>query len=100
MSFEVRWSPRGGRDLTQIVDYLDSQDPSWTDAVTSAIAEKLEFLSRTPFLSSIFDTSTRGEIREVIAGSYRIFFTVNERKQVVLIESIRHVRQQDPDFSE
>jgi len=100
MSFEIRWTPRAGDELTRIVEYLDSRDPSWTDGVTAAISEKIEFISETPYLSSVFETSTRGDIREVLAASYRIFFSVDERRQRVWIESIRHVRQQDPDFSE
>ena len=100
MSFTLRWTIRAGRELTRIVEYLDSRDPSWTDVVTSAISEKLEFVSQNPFLSSVYETSTRGQIREVLVANYRIFFSVNESKKVFRIESIRHVRQQDPDFSE
>jgi plasmid stabilization system protein ParE len=100
MSFEVRWKPRAGDELTRIVDYHDSQDPSWTDVVTAAITEKLEFISETPYLSSIFKTVKGTEVREVLAASYRIFFSIDERKQRVWVESIRHVRQQDPEFPE
>jgi len=100
MSLEVRWSPRAGEELTRIVTYLDSQDPSWTDAVTSAISEKLEFISETPYLSSIYQSVMGTEFREVLAANYRIFFTIDERRQRIRIEAIRHVRQQDPDFTE
>jgi len=100
MSLEVRWTRRASDELTRIVAYLDSQDPSWTDVVTAAISEKIEFISETPYLSSLFETSTRGDIREVLAASYRIFFSIDERRQRIWVESIRHVRQQDPDFSE
>jgi plasmid stabilization system protein ParE len=99
MAFEIRWTPRASQDLTRIIEYLDSLDPSRTDVVIAAIREKLEFLTTSPFLSAVFETSTRGDIREVLAASYRIFFTVNDRRRTVRIEAIRHVRQQDPDFS-
>ena len=100
MSFEIRWSPRAGDELTRTVEYLDSRDPSWTDAVTAAISERVEFVSQSPYLSPVHETSTRGDIREVLAASYRIFFSIDERRHRVWIESIRHVRQQDPDFPE
>ena len=100
MSLEVRWKPRASDELTRAVEYLDSRDPSWTDVVTAAISEKLEFISETPYLSSIFQTVRGIEVREVLAANYRIFFSVDERRQRVWIESIRHVRQQDPDHSE
>jgi plasmid stabilization system protein ParE len=100
MSLEIRWSPRAGEELTRIVGYLDSKDPSWTDVVTAAVSEKLEFISETPYLSSIYQSAMGAEFREVLAGNYRIFFRIDERRQQIRIESIRHVRQQDPDFSE
>lgn len=100
MSFEVRWKPRAGDDLTRIVDYHDSRDPSWTDVVTAAITEKLEFISETPYLSSVFQTVKVTAVREVLAASYRVFFSIDERRQRVWIEAIRHVRQQDPDIPE
>lgn len=100
MSFEIRWSPRASHDLIRIVEYLDSRDPSWTDSATAAIHRKVDALAQSPFLSSIFETTSRGQMREALAGNYRIFFTVNEVDQIVWLEHIRHVRQQDPDFSE
>jgi toxin ParE1/3/4 len=100
MPLEVRWTTRASDEVTQIVDYLDSRDPSWADVVAAAVSEKLEFISETPYLSSIFETSTRGDIREVLAASYRIFYSIDERRQRIWIESIRHARQQDPDFPE
>jgi plasmid stabilization system protein ParE len=69
-------------------------------AVDDAIAEKLEFVAQNPFLSSIFRQTSTGEVREVLAANYRIFFVVNEPDQQVVVRAIRHVRQQDPDFPE
>jgi len=100
MSFEVRWTPRASDELTRIIEYLDSQDPSWTDVVAAAITEKLEYISETPYLSSIFQAVKGTEFREVLAAGYRIFFTIHDRQQRIWIRAIRHVRQQDPDFSE
>ena len=100
MSFEKSWSRRASRDLIRIIEYLDSRDSDWADAVQEAIEEKLDFISQTPFLSSIYDVTPFGEIREVLAGDYRIFFMVNEHDRVVRIKGIQHARQQDPDFSE
>lgn len=100
MSFEVRWKPRAGDELTRIVEYHDARDSSWTDVVTAAITERLEFICETPYLSSTFKTVKGTEIREVLAASNRIFLSIDERRRRVWIESIRHARQQDPDFSE
>lgn len=100
MPFEKVWSHRASGDLIRIIEYLDARDPDWTDKVYTAISEKLDFISQFPFLSSIYDVTSTGEIREVLAANYRIFFTVVEHDQVVRIRGIQHARQDDPDFSE
>jgi plasmid stabilization system protein ParE len=100
MSLEVRWKPRASDELTRIVDYHDSRDPSWTDVVTAAISDKPEFISETPYLSSIYKSVKGTEVREVLAASYRIFFSIDERRQRIWVESIRHAHHQDPDFLE
>jgi plasmid stabilization system protein ParE len=100
MAFEPDWSHRANRDLKRIVDYHDAHDPDWTDAIIGAITEKLDFLSNNPYLSSIYKQTPWDEMREALAGNYRIFFVINETDQVIQIRGIQHVRQQDPDFSE
>jgi plasmid stabilization system protein ParE len=99
MPFEKDWSHRASRDLIRILEYLDSRDPDWADSVWTAISEKLDFISQFPYLSTIYEVTSAGEIREVLADDYRIFFRVIEHDQVVRIKGIQHVRQQDPDFS-
>lgn len=100
MAFEQDWSHRAHRDLKRIVDFHDALDPDWTDAIVTSISEKLEALCINPYLSSIHGQFPWGEVREALAGSYRIFFVVRPADQVIQIRSIQHVRQQDPNFPE
>ena len=100
MSFEIHFATRASRDLVRILTELGRRNPDWEDAVASAITEKLEFLAETPYLSTIFRSDRWIEIREVLATSYRIFFTIEEEDQIVHLKRIQHVRQQDPDFTE
>lgn len=63
--------------------------------------ERLEALKTAPFVSSIFRSdSPLGEIREVLAESFRIYFTANEQRRIITIHRIHHVRQADPDLEE
>ena len=100
MAFGQDWSHRAHRDLKRIVDYHDARDPDWTDAIIASITETLDSLTVNPYLSSIHGQTPWGEIREALAGSYRIFFVVQEADKVIQIRAIQHVRQQDPDFQE
>jgi plasmid stabilization system protein ParE len=100
MAFEKDWTHRASQDLKRIVDYHDERDPGWTDAIFAAITKKLDSLSINPFLSTIHKQTPWGEVREALAGSYRLFFVINEADQVIQLRAIQHVRQQDPDFAE
>jgi plasmid stabilization system protein ParE len=100
MSFDQVWSHRANRDLKQIVVYHDRHDPGWTDAIVAAIMDKVDLLTENPYLSSLFKQTPWGEVREALAGSYRIFFVINEADQIIDIRGIQHVRQQDPEFPE
>jgi mRNA-degrading endonuclease RelE of RelBE toxin-antitoxin system len=79
---------------------LGRRDPDWEDAVACAITEKLDFLANSPYLSAIFRANRWGEIREVLATNYRIFFTIEDEDRIVHIKRIQHARQQDPEFPE
>jgi plasmid stabilization system protein ParE len=100
MAFEQDWSHPASSDLKRIVDYLDERDPDWTDAVVTAIMDKLAALLDNPYLSSIYRQTSWGEVREALAGSYRLYFRINDADQVIRVERILHVRQQDPEFPE
>jgi plasmid stabilization system protein ParE len=100
MAFEQDWSHRASRDLKRIVDYHDARDPDWTDVIVAAIIEKLDSLSVNPYLSSIYSETPWGEVREALAGSYRIFFVIQEAENVIQVRCIQHVRQQEPDLPE
>jgi plasmid stabilization system protein ParE len=100
MAFEQDWSHSASSDLKRIIEYHDAREADWTDAIVSAIMEKLEFLSVNPYLSSIYRRTRWGEVREALAGSYRLFFRIKAADQIIRLERILHVRQQDPDFPE
>jgi plasmid stabilization system protein ParE len=100
MAFEQDWTHRASQDLKRIVDYHDARDPDWTDAIIATIVEKLDSLSNNPYLSSIHKQTPWGEVREALAGSYRLFFVIDEADRMIQLRAIQHVRQQDPDFSE
>lgn len=100
MPFQARWSTRARFELARAINYAADEDPDWGFTVRDTILEKVEFLREFPFLSTDVHSTPRGEYREALAGSYRIFYAVREQAREIFINSIRHVRQQDPDFLE
>ncbi len=100
MPWQIAWTKRGRLEFRNVLKYCLSKDVDWAERAEMAIAEGIEFLAETPFISSVFVDGSRGEIREYLIGQFRLFFQVIEDENVVLLNAIRHVRQQDPDFSE
>jgi plasmid stabilization system protein ParE len=99
MPAEVRWTIRGRRELTRALNWIGRHHPDGVEAVATAVQSQLERLRWTPYLSAVFQRTARGEVRETLAASYRIFYRVQHGGTVVLILSVRHVRRKDPNFS-
>ena len=100
MDFEVHWSRQASRDLRSIAAYLGGREPDAIEPVVEAITSKLNLLSTQPFLGHVFYETPARVIRETLAGSYRIYYEVDESGQQITITRIVHVRRQAPDFSE
>jgi len=101
MHFKISWAGRARIEMSSAIAYMAERDPGWASTCRSKISERSDALKTAPYVSSIFRSdSPIGEIREVLAGGFRIFFTVNEQRKIITIRRIFHVRQADPDFEE
>jgi plasmid stabilization system protein ParE len=100
MDFTVRWTARALRDVTRAAGYVRRQDPDAVGPATDPIIDKVASLAAFPYSGDIEDRSGAREIRVVPAGSYRIYFELDPDAKTVTVRAVRHVRQQDPDFSE
>ena len=100
MSRQARWSTRARLELARAIDYCAQRDPDWAFAIRDSIVKKIEFLCEFPYLSTPIARTHRREYREALAGSYRIFYFVNEEANEIFINSIRHVSQDDPGLLE
>lgn len=100
MAFQSYWSPTASRDIRRIIEYLDLIDPDAAPLVLGPVLEKIESLVEHPYSGDIQRKLDSREFRETVVGDYRIFFELDSDEQTVTIGHIRHVRQQDPEFSE
>ncbi len=100
MRWQVAWTKHGRRDLRDVIKFCAEMDPLWAERAEIAIAEGIEFLSTSPFISSIYAVYEFGEVREYLAGDFRLFFKVFEDEHAIQFNGVRHIRQQDPDFAE
>jgi plasmid stabilization system protein ParE len=98
MATEVRWSSRAVDELTRALDYLRLYQPDAVDTVEAAISSQVERLTWQPYLGSVYDRSSHGDVRETFAANYRIFYRVEDDGAAVEIQSIRHAKRRDPRF--
>jgi plasmid stabilization system protein ParE len=99
MDAEVRWSARARREFNSALSYLNRRQPDAVETVALAIASQVQRLQGQPYLGAVFQQTPRGEVREMLAANYRIFYRVQYEGSVVRVVSIRHARRVNPDFS-
>ena len=99
MPAEVRWTVRSRRELTRALNWIGRHHPDGVEPVAQPIQSQVERLQWTPYLGTVFQRTPRGDIRETLAASNRIFYRVQHGGTVVLILSVYHARRKGPDFS-
>lgn len=80
----VEWSARAVRDLEAIGDYIASDNPRVAIDFVDGLIARGEALAATPLVGRVVPEFGRTDIREVLAGNYRIVYRVIERKICVL----------------
>ncbi|HEV8493217.1 MAG TPA: type II toxin-antitoxin system RelE/ParE family toxin [Candidatus Angelobacter sp.] len=88
MAYRVSWSPRALGDLDAIADYIASDSPAYARAVVKRIVILTRNLISFPHSGRIVPEFQDERIRELLAYSYRIIYTVD--KEEVLIAAVIH----------
>ena len=96
MDFEVIWSEPALADFESVVRYVATRNPSAAEGLRVAILEHVELLARFPFIGPVYDRDRTGRAREIVCGSYRIFYRVNEPARRVDILTIWHGSRSEP----
>ena len=100
MDYTAEWSDRSIRDFRSILLYVDERNEFATKRVRKHIIDRIRLLESSPRLGSLFQIANHGEVRDTRAGSFRIFYIVLDETKSIRILTIRHVKWEDPDFSE
>ncbi len=88
---KITWSPLAIDQARDIASYiaLDKSRAAeeWIDDIFSSVEQLIEF----PYSGQIVPEISRGEIRELIQGSYRVIYKVQDTKILVLL--VKNYRQ-------
>ena len=96
MGCQVILAPRAIRDLEAIVRYIATDNPAAALRVGQALIEKARSTGAFPEAGRVVPEIDDPNVREVIHGSYRIVYRVNNAKGIVEVARFWHAAQGEP----
>jgi len=85
------WSPLALERVAEIAEYIAQDRPRAAEQWVEDIFAAVERLERFPLSGHIVREARRPDVREVLHGSFRILYRVEETQLSVL--TLRHARQ-------
>jgi plasmid stabilization system protein ParE len=98
MAFRVVWSQAALAQFKSIYDYVARQSPSGAESVRSAILDHLDAIAQQPLMGAVYERDRTGQTREVVSGSYRIFYSVDEAAKLINVTLVWHSARSEPNF--
>jgi len=80
----LRWTSQAIADLEAIGDFIARDAPSVAQVVARQLVEAVERLEVFPRSGRVVPEVGRDDVREIIFGSYRIVYVVNEEDVNIL----------------
>ena len=99
-TYKIKWTRSSANELDDILAYLADKSIQGLETFRAALRDTLDRLSVLPFSGAVFEKSPADEVRELLVGSYRVFYRVLERPKRIQLMHLRHVARQDPQLSE
>jgi toxin ParE1/3/4 len=96
MDFEVIWTEPAAEQLEQIIRHIAADQPVAAERVRAEILERVEGLSRLPFMGAVYEKDRKGRTREILSGKYRIFYRMDEASRRVEILTVWHGARREP----
>jgi toxin ParE1/3/4 len=96
MDYEIVWTENALVDLESVVCYLLNRNPPAAEIVRLSILDSIEILKRFPYIGPKYERDTTGRAREIVCGSYRIFYRVKEDTRCVEILTVWHASRSEP----
>jgi toxin ParE1/3/4 len=96
MASKVIWS-EDALDLNQAISYIAKDNPDAALRVGEKLLEHTRLLANFPMMGRAYLTE-ENEMRLCLSGTYRIYYSYNAQKDLVLIHHVWHGSRQDPRF--
>lgn len=96
MDFQVVWSELAVNDFETVIRGLAERSPAGAETVRQQILDSTAVLSRLPYIGPVYDRDRSGRTREIVCGSYRLFYRVREDVSQVQLLRIWHGSRREP----
>jgi len=98
MDFKIIWSDAAIEDLRDACAYIADHDLEAAHRVGKEILDHVRVLGSFPFIGPHYPRGTRGSLREIVCGSYRIFYGVSVNSGTIEILHVWHGARDEPSF--
>ena len=89
----IVFSPKALQDLERLTDFLIQTDKNAALTTIELIEEAIQILSQHPYIGRTFDLYIRELIISRAKSGYVAMYSFDERKNTILICSIRHQKE-------
>jgi hypothetical protein len=89
----IVFSPKALQDLERLTDFLIQTDKNAALTTIELIKEAIQILSQHPYIGRTFDLHIRELIISRAKSGYVAMYSFDERKNTILICSIRHQKE-------
>lgn len=87
----VIWTPGAVREAGDIRRYVEEHDPRAARSLLSRLQRRARMLARYPEAGRVVPEAQRKDVRELIEGSYRLIYRVDDA--VIRVLSVLHSRR-------
>jgi addiction module RelE/StbE family toxin len=96
MDFKIIWTDSAIGDLREICDYISRDNLSAAEKTGRGILEHVKILEMFPLIGPAYPRRSRGAIREIVYGNYRVFYEVMNQSKTVHVLRVWHGARSEP----
>uniref|UniRef100_A0A7C2P0N3 Type II toxin-antitoxin system RelE/ParE family toxin n=1 Tax=Schlesneria paludicola TaxID=360056 RepID=A0A7C2P0N3_9PLAN len=98
MDWTLIWSARAQRELRRIHKHIAAENETAADRLVGTILERVEAVRKVPTIGAPFRDLAGHEGRQIVVGSYRIIYAVNESLKRVEVLTVWHGARREPNL--
>lgn len=96
MEYKIIWAPSALHDLEAVAAYVAKDNPQQADSVGEEIIQHVGILHTFPRIGPVYERARDPRVRQVVCGSYLIFYRFREEQRTVDVLHIWQSARREP----